>query len=202
MLGYPITDETGTPDGIGRFNHFTNGGSIYWTPWTGAHAIYGAIRAQWAATGWEHGPNGYPTSDEVTPSSGTGRFNSFQNGAIYWSARSGAWEVVGAINGKYVSLGATGSFLGFPQTNECTTPDGIGRYNHFQNGSIYWTAALGPHFVSGAIRAAWAAQGWERGRLGYPVSDEYSVAGGRRSDFQHGWIFWNSSNGAITVSVR
>src|SRR5436853_722022 len=29
FLGYPTTDETPTPDGVGRFNHFANDGSIY-----------------------------------------------------------------------------------------------------------------------------------------------------------------------------
>jgi uncharacterized protein with LGFP repeats len=37
----PSTDELPTPDGVGRFNHFSNAGSIYWTPETGANVIYG-----------------------------------------------------------------------------------------------------------------------------------------------------------------
>ena len=45
FLHYPVTDETGTPDGVGRFNHF-EGGSIYWTPGTGAKEVHGAIRDQ------------------------------------------------------------------------------------------------------------------------------------------------------------
>ena len=47
--GLPVTDETSTPDRVGRYNHFTGGRSIYWTPATGAHAVYGAIRSKWAA---------------------------------------------------------------------------------------------------------------------------------------------------------
>ena len=31
IYGAPSTDETGTPDGIGRYNHFAGGGSICWT---------------------------------------------------------------------------------------------------------------------------------------------------------------------------
>jgi len=58
VYGLPLTDETTTPDGVGRFNHFQGGRSIYWTPATGAHAVYGAIRAAWAARGWERGPVG------------------------------------------------------------------------------------------------------------------------------------------------
>ena len=65
FLGFPVTDETGTPDGIGRFNHFANDGSIYWTPSTGAWSVHGAIRDHWASLGWETGPLGYPTTDET-----------------------------------------------------------------------------------------------------------------------------------------
>lgn len=32
----PETDETATPDGAGRYTHFTDGASIYWHPDTGA----------------------------------------------------------------------------------------------------------------------------------------------------------------------
>jgi uncharacterized protein with LGFP repeats len=37
VLGFPVTDETGTPDGVGRYNHFSGsnaGSSIYWSPAT------------------------------------------------------------------------------------------------------------------------------------------------------------------------
>jgi uncharacterized protein with LGFP repeats len=42
--------------------------------------------------------------------------------------------------------------------------------------------------VWGALRDRWAAQGWERGPLGYPVSDPHPVAGGTAEDFQHGTL--------------
>lgn len=150
-LGYPTTDETGTPDGVGRFNHFTGsgGGSIYWTPNSGAHAVYGAIRARWAGLGWERGP------------------------------------------------------LGYPATDENVTPDRTGRYNHFTGsggGSVYWTQATGARSVYGDIRQKWATLGWERGSLGYPTSDEYAIAGGRRNDFVNGSIAWTASTRATKVT--
>lgn len=92
--GYPITDELTPPDGRGRFNHFRAlqlqgrpEASIYWTPQTGAHAIYGAIRDAWLRQGAERGPLGYPTSDEFQD----GRFRrvNFERGAIRWSAEAG-----------------------------------------------------------------------------------------------------------------
>jgi uncharacterized protein with LGFP repeats len=211
FLGYPVTDETGTPDGIGRFNHFSPNhnpnnvdGSIYWTSNTGAWSIHGAIRAKWASLGWESsfGFLGYPTSDETGVPDGVGRFNDFsKSGSIYWTPGTGAWSIHGAIRAKYLSLGGPSSFLGYPVTDESGTPDGVGRFNHFSNsGSIYWTPGTGAWSIRGAIRARWAGMGWERSCLGYPVSDEFAISGGRQSNFQRGFITWNASTGQTTSS--
>lgn len=96
--GYPITDESRTPDGRGRFNHFRAmhlpgrpEASIYWTPQTGAHAVYGAIRAQWSSMGWERSILGYPIGDEVQE--GPYRRSAFEGGFIRWTANSGAQPI-------------------------------------------------------------------------------------------------------------
>jgi uncharacterized protein with LGFP repeats len=198
LLGYPITDETTTPDGVGRYNHF-QGGSVYWTPGTGAQEVHGAIRGKWASIGWERSLLGYPITDESTTPDGVGRYNHFQGGSVYWTPATGAHEVHGAIRGKWASMGWERSLLGYPLTDETTTPDGVGRYNHFQGGSVYWTPATGAHEVHGAIRGEWARLGWERSFLGYPLSDELSTEDGtgRYSEFQHGSIYWNPSTGAL-----
>jgi len=72
-LGYPVTDETGTPDGVGRFNHFSStgnstfaDGSIYFTPATAAQPVRGAIRSYWAGIDWERGRCGYPIGAEIS----------------------------------------------------------------------------------------------------------------------------------------
>jgi hypothetical protein len=62
-LGLPVTDETRTSGGEGRFNHFQRG-SIHWAPHTGPMIVTGAIRDRWAAEGWEGGSLGYPVADE------------------------------------------------------------------------------------------------------------------------------------------
>jgi thermolysin len=162
--------------------------------------VYGAIRVKWDALGAEAGFLGMPTTDELSTACGGGRFNHFQGGSIYWTPATGAHEVHGAIRSKWASLGWECSFLGFPLTDETTTPDGIGRFNHFQGGSIYWTPATGAHEVHGAIRDRWASLGWERSRLGYPTSDELVWAGtGRVSRFQGGSIYWSPIFGTIVV---
>lgn len=65
FLGAPVSQETSTPDGVGHFRHY-QGGSIYWTPQTGAHEVHGAIREKWASLDWERSVLGYPTTDEGT----------------------------------------------------------------------------------------------------------------------------------------
>lgn len=70
-LGYPTTDETNHPDGIGRFNHFRHKGqtadtaSIYYTTTTGkSWSVRGTIREKWVSLGAEKSWLGYPQSDE------------------------------------------------------------------------------------------------------------------------------------------
>ncbi|SDC06079.1 Peptidoglycan/xylan/chitin deacetylase, PgdA/CDA1 family, partial [Raineyella antarctica] len=96
------------------------------------------------------------------------------------------------------------SFLGYPTVDQgCGLAQG-GCYQHFQHGSIYWTASTGAHFVRGGIRDYWAASGWENGRYGYPKTDELcrTGTGGTlcRQDFQGGTIKWRSGIGIIDCS--
>ena len=46
----------------------------------------------------------------------------------------------------------------------------------------------GAQEVHGAIRDKWASLQWERGPLGYPMSDEYQWGVYRRSNFERGFI--------------
>jgi hypothetical protein len=105
----PETDETATPDGTGRYNHFQGGASIYWHPDTAAWGIWGDIRKRWAELGWERSYLGYPTSDEGDIDEG-GRANSFQHGWIYW------WGDTGAIDLRGILL----SYVGFYAYREST----------------------------------------------------------------------------------
>ncbi len=127
----------------------------------------------------------------------------YTRGRMYYSATTGAHEVHGAILSDYLAVGGPASTLRLPVTDETWTPDGIGRYNHFSGaGSVYWTSATGAHAVYGDIRARWAQLGWERSALGYPTTDEYSVTGGRRNNFQHGYVTWTAATRAITVTQQ
>lgn len=217
VLGYPTTDELPTPGLQGAFNHFRKGGvdhSIYYTSKWGAQDVRGAVRTKWASLGWEAGLLGYPTTGELPTADGRGRYNHFSksgtvvDGSIFWTAQQGAWPILGAIRTKWIATGAERGPLGFPVSDHLTNPDEVGRRQHFsanlagQTGSIYWTQATGARWVSGPIRTRWASLGWEGGRLGYPVSDQQSVADGETCEFQGGRITYVSATDTTTVSYN
>ncbi|WP_432543561.1 LGFP repeat-containing protein [Kineococcus sp. SYSU DK002] len=114
-------------------------------------------------------------------------------------AQAAAPRVGGQIGAHHEALGGAGGPLGQPVTAETRTPDQRGAHVHFQGGSIYWSATTGAHEVHGAIRAAWASHGWEAGAFGFPVSDEYDIPGGRRSDFQGGSMQWTAQGGVTVI---
>jgi len=198
-IGGPLTEELATPAVYGRYQVFA-GGSMYWSPASGAWELHGAIRDTWGRLGWENGPNGFPTSDERTLPGWPGRYNLFQNGAIYWSQFTGAHSLQGLIWQEWSRLGWERSSLALPTTDEMPTPVRFGRYNHFQNGSIYWSPATGAHAVGGIIRPTWAQMGWENSALGFPVSDQYLTADGQvAQDFEGGTLGYDPTQGTVVV---
>ena len=115
---------------------------------------------------------GAPISDEFKTPNKNGAGQHFEGGSIYWSPATGAHEVHGAIRDKWKSLGWENSFLGFPKTDEKVTPDGYGRFNFFEGGAIYFHPNLGTFAIPNMIIEIWKKEGWEIGKLGYPISDE------------------------------
>ncbi|KAF0849672.1 S-formylglutathione hydrolase FrmB [Nocardia caishijiensis] len=186
-LGLPTGGEHGLPDGRGRMQTF-EGGSIYWTPQTGAQVVRGAFLEEWGRQGFEGGPAGYPLAAEARTPSRDGAVQAFEHGTMFHSAATGAHRVEGFILDKYAQLGFENSPLGFPVSGELPLKD-FGRATRFEGGTIYWSPLSGAFAVRpGPLADAWAAQGFENGRLGYPVSDEFTVPGGVQQNFQTGFI--------------
>lgn len=202
FLPFPpgVPQELPAGAGDGRFRDYANG-SIYWSPATGAHEVHGLIRVRWRELGAEKGVLGYPITDETVAPDGRGRFNHFERGSIYWSPDTGAHEVHGAIRAKWSHLGWERSVLGYPITGELPTLDLVGRFNHFQHGSIYWSPTSDAHMVKGAIREKWSALGAERSVLGYPTGDETAMPDGSGwfSDFQFGTICCSKTRGTFEI---
>lgn len=67
---------------------------------------------------------------------GRWRYSDFQGGIIFWSPETGAHIIHGAIMPKWIGVGGSRSFLGYPLADEMVAPDGYGHYVHFEGGSI------------------------------------------------------------------
>ncbi len=184
FLSFPKSDELANPDGVGKRTEFVNG-PIYWSPQGGAHPVVNHFFAAWARNGWEAGPLGYPTSDEIVNPDGVGRRQHFESGDIYWKLNE-AYAVRGAIRDKWAESGWEAGYLGYPASEEFVTPDGIGRGARFEHGMIYWTAAYGAHPVSGGLLIKWELSGYEKGPYGYPIADQQSRGSSWDQDFQFG----------------
>jgi hypothetical protein len=127
----------------------------------------------------------------------TGRFVVYQGGWILWSPSTCAHLTYGAIFRKYDEYNRHQGFLGFPTTDHLPTPTRPGAYQHFQGGSVYWSADSGAHIIRGALRDAWAAKGWENSDLGFPTTDEILSLGRTwaAQRFQGGNLSWSKHTG-------
>jgi hypothetical protein len=180
-----------------RYEH----GAIFWNG-EATCEVHGAIWSKYDALGGPDSYLGLPKTDEMTTPDTIGRYNHFYRASIYWTPQTGAHEVADFILEKWKELGWEKSFLGYPITDQLSTPDKIGLYNHFQHGSIYWSPKTGAHEVHGAIREKWKELGWERSSLGYPVTDESMLSDGKGkfNRFQGGEIRWYPDSGAYLAA--
>ena len=105
------------------------------------------------------------------------------------------------ILAKWQEFGGEGGVLGCAASNEQEagrSPVGTtGRYTLFKGGVIIWHRDgpfAGRSFeVHGCIAALYQSRGGTNSWLGFPVSDEHDVPGGRRSNFEGGYILWNAA---------
>jgi hypothetical protein len=205
FLGEPMSDQETIKGGKRRV--YRNG-HIYWSAATGAWSVQGAILARYLAMGGPTGLLGFPTTDEMNAARPGSKASRFQFGGIWWSAKTGAKEVRGAILVKYLALGGDASFLGLPITNEVNQATG-GRRSSFQGGVILWHSSTGAFEVHGAILSRYNSLGGTNSFLGFPLSDETDVKGlgglaGKLSRFSGGTIYWSPQTGAYEVhgSIR
>lgn len=201
-LGSPTSSETGGLKDGGAFQNF-QGGAIIWSPATGARFSWGATRDKWASTGFENGPLGYPTTDEVGGLRDGGVYQLYQGGVIMYSPASGArLSSFGPIRDKWAGTGFENGVLGYPISDVISGLKNGGSYQAYQNGGIFSAPATGTHAISHGINGKWRAQEAENGPLGYPTTDEVHGLkdGGSWQGFEGGGIMFSPASGA-TIST-
>lgn len=188
FLLYPTSNELTNPDGHGKRSVFQNG-PIYWSADSGAHPVVNHFFAAWQRNGWEAGPLGYPTSDEIVNPDNIGRRQHFQRGTIYWRLND-AYYITGSIRDKWGETGWEGGPLGYPTSDEIQLPDGRGRMNRFEHGVVYWSPDTGAHPVTAAVLDQWSRAGYEASAYGYPTADPVTHPGGiQEQQFQRDRIY-------------
>lgn len=120
----------------------------------------------------------------------------FEGGqVINWA--NGTYGVASAIFERWAASGGVAGGMGRPTTDEqdsLVSPQGTaGRYQRFENGIVNYNAKTArAYLVIGAIGQKYAAMGYSASYLGEPTSDEYDWNGGRRQDYEGGYIRWVS----------
>lgn len=135
--GNPTSPEQDAARG-GKFQTF-GGSSFYWHPNVDparGYQVGGLIGDKWGQLGWESGDLRYPTTHELGTPDGSGRFNFFEGGAIYWSPAAGAHALRGQILETWAASGYEKSSYGYPTSDEYAI-DG-GKAQNFQRGTIEW----------------------------------------------------------------
>ncbi|GGN75206.1 LGFP repeat-containing protein [Nocardia rhizosphaerihabitans] len=162
-------------------------------------SVIGGPGATTTAEGGYGGMTTTPDSDETTTPGAATTTATAAGESTTISTPNGDITVSGEVYKKYVAVGGPGSPLGAPEEAQEAGPDG-GEYQDFEGGTIYWSKDSGAHIVWGEIREAWEDEGGANGPLGYPISDEKDITGGKQSDFTGGTIVW--VNGETTVTKK
>lgn len=145
---------------------------------------------------------------------GRGRFVEYDNAHIYFHPATGAFVVPHAdpkipgsgIFEAWSRRGWESGQLGYPVRDFAQiSAHGIdGAVQAFQGGVLYvpntrYTANI----VRGVIGQRWALEGYEKGPLGWPITDEVdNGTGGKRQEFQFGSLEWDPSGAVKKIGAE
>ena len=153
---------------------------------------------KYSEQGSYRGELGYPTTNLTRVSDGSGYYNKFENGVIYVGP-GGTHAVAGGFRDKLSSIGGALGPLGYPTSGSRETAGGVGRYQLFQSGSMWFSWGTGVHWLKGAISTKYREFGGATSELGFPTTDTGGIAGGALNRFEKGAIY--SKGGAGTRAV-
>jgi uncharacterized protein with LGFP repeats len=161
-----------------------------------------AIQKKYRALGGAGGILGRETQSERATPDGKGKYTIYQNGRIYWSSATGAWEIHGSIFDVWRTNDTTSGPFGFPTSDVQSHSTGI-RYSRFQKGAIYrltngQTYGIPEPYYSVYQQYGGIANG---GALGLPTSVPIRSADQRAVyiNFQRGRIYRRSQ---VTVEIH
>ncbi|MCO4263776.1 lysozyme M1 [Pseudarthrobacter sp. MDT3-26] len=198
-IGFPIGTEVCGIRGGGCFQLF-QGGTLLFSPATGAFPVTGRTLDYWQKTGFENGSLGYPTSFAVCNLPDSGCLQSFEHGTVTYSAATSIQTVTaGAMRDGWNAYDSVTGSLGYPTSPKYCGLANDGCFQMFAKGALMYSPSTGAHpSLNGPIRDLWQREGFENGRLGYPAS---TVLCGLRNSgcFQNylgGSVMWSQATDA------
>ncbi len=161
-----------------------------------------AIAKKYRALGGAGGILGRETQSERNTPDGKGKYAIYQNGRIYWSSASGAWEIHGSIFDVWQLNDTTSGPFGFPTSDVQSHSSGI-RFSRLQKGAIYRLTNGETYGVPEPYYAVYVSVGGiaAGSALGLPTSAPIRSADTRAIyiNFQRGRIYRRSQ---VTVEIH
>lgn len=139
-----------------------------------------------------------------------GRMVEFDNAHIYWSINTGAHAIPHAdpnvdhsgLFEAYALRGFERGPLGYPvrHFDIIETATFRGAVQAFQGGVMYIRDGHPAVVVKGVIGQRWATEGYEKGRLGWPLTDEIpNGTGGVIQMFEFGSLEWDPQGAVLSI---
>jgi hypothetical protein len=195
LLGQSLTGVDGGYDGA-RYMRFQQGEIIQPPGVQTAFAIHGPMYNAYQALPKVGPLLGQPTS-AIEPRSGGGLGMRFQRGQFFLPPKSQvAFVIYGPVDVAYRALSDPDGTLGQPKSGIQTGSVGA-VYVQFERGEIILPPDSDKAYVlAGELYKAYKGiSRYPFSTVGHPVSDEYAFEGGRRIDFQKGYITWTEKDG-------
>ena len=160
-------------------------------PSSAAAAVADPVADRWAALGGAAGVLGNPVGSRLSLAGG--QVQAYDHGHISWSAATGAWETLSAIDTRYQAVFGPAGALGFPTSAPMAFGGGLWQW--FTGGVVWWSAGSGAWETTGAIHQRYNAIGgpWA---LGFPTSAPMAFGGGLWQWFTGGVVWWSAGSGA------
>ena len=180
------------PIGDGGFGQKYAGGTIFYSPATGANAITGQLLEKYESVGGPEGDLGFPTAGETEgglgPNSRISTFAAADNPVIFWTPDYGAVIVRGAMNAAWEKLGGAKGALGAPMADQ--TEDGSVISQRFSGGAISWDRDSNA-FTTEPSKLASELSGLEVPGLGQtPATAPQPSGTDTKKPFSWHWSWW------------
>jgi uncharacterized protein with LGFP repeats len=181
---YPIGDDGAAQDFAG--------GTIFFSPDTGANVVGDQVLAKYNSVGGPLSDLGFPTSSEVDGGlASTSRMSTFaaaDKPVIFWTPDYGAFVVRGAMNAAWVVLGGAIGSLGAPVADETESGNIVSQ--RFSGGEISWNGRNNS-FTTSPASLADALTGLQVPGQDLPKAPSASLPNGTGEQaFTWHWWYW------------